>query len=496
MQSNVTVPALMQAGISHYRAGALDEARVLYERVLRIEPKHPDALHLLGLVWCAKGDSKKGIQLIRRAIAYFPRFPDALSNLGFVLQSLGREEEALASFDKALAIMPDSIAALNNRGNTLMILGRLDEALTCFDRALAIAPGHAETLNNRANSLRYLGKLDEALTAFERALAIKPDFAEAHWNESLCLLAYGDFHRGWERYEWRWRTRQFAREKQDFSGPLWLGKEDVSSKTVLLHAEQGLGDTLQFCRYAPAVAARGATVILAVHPPLKELLRSLPGAARVVSLDEAVPSFDFHCPLMSLPLALGTHVETVPAEVPYLSANPIRVARWRERLEELEGLKIGLVWAGQPAGDRVDQRRSMRLEQMLEVGSVEGVALISVQKGEAANQVRALGTGSGLVDWTEELTDFVDTAALVAALDLVISVDTSVAHLAGSLGKPVWVLNRYDRCWRWLTNRDDSPWYPTMRLFTQPNPGDWADVMARVVAELRKFSVQRRSPAA
>ena len=484
----------MQAAIGHFRAGALDEAQPLFERVLRLEPKHPDALHLLGLLWCMRGDSKKGIQLIRRAIAYSPKFVDALSNLGFVLQSLGRDEEALASFDKALAIKPDSIEALNNRGNTLRVLGRFEEALACFDKALAIRPDFPATLNNRGDVLRSLGRLAESLADFGKALAIAPDFADAHWNESLCLLASGDFARGWERYEWRWRTRIFAEAKPSFPAPLWLGKEDLSGKTVLLHAEQGFGDVLQFCRYVPEVAARGAAVVLKVPDALRDLLKSLSGVARVTGEDGDVALVDFHCPLMSLPHAFGTRLETIPAQVPYLAADPGRVARWRERLGKHDGLKIGRVWAGQPGADRVDERRSMPLEWMLDLGTVPGVTLVSLQKGEAVRQARAPGMGERLIDWTDELADFADTAALVAALDLVISVDTSVAHLAGGMAKPVWVLNRFDRCWRWLRDRHDSPWYPTMRLFTQPRPGDWASVLSDVVAELRNFPERQTRP--
>ncbi len=490
-QSIASIPALMQSAIGHFRVGSLDAARTLVERVLRIEPKHPDALHVLGLFWCARGDSKKGIQLIRRAIAYAPGFSDALTNLGFALHSLGRDEEALASFDKALAITPESIAAWNNRGNTLQVLGRFEEALACFDRALAIRPGHPPSLNNRGNALRSIGRFEEALAAFESAVASQPDFADAHWNESLCLLAAGDYRSGWEKYEWRWRTRIFAPFRRNYSAPLWLGREDVSGRTVLLHAEQGFGDTLQFCRYAPLLAARGANVILVVPPPLTELLASLPGIVRVLSQGDPVPQTDFQCPLMSLPFALGTRLETIPAQVPYLTADPARAARWRERLGKLGGLKIGVVWAGQPGADRLDERRSISLERMLGLRSVDGVTLVSVQKGDAANQARALGINAGLIDWTDELSDFADTAALVTELDLVITVDTSIVHLAGSLAKPVWVLNRFDRCWRWLRNRDDSPWYPTMRLFTQTSPGDWASVMVRATAELRCFCKQR-----
>ena len=484
-KGHASIPEIMQTAVDRYRRGSLDEARALFERVLRIEPQHPAALNLLGILLCTQGDTKKGLQLIRRAIAYAPKFVDAHNNLGIVLQNLGQDEEALAAFDKALAIKPDAIEPLSNRGTTLQGLGRFEESLACFEKALAIQPAHPGALNNRGNTLRFLGRFEEALSAFEIALASWPDFADAHWNESLCWLARGDFRPGWEKYEWRWRTRSFAQSLRNYPGPLWLGSEDLSGKTVLLHAEQGLGDTLQFCRYAPMVADRGAKVILACAPSLTELLEHMPGVSEVVADTDVVPSCDLHCPLMSLPLAFGTELESIPARVPYLAADPERSRRWRQRLGAVGGLKIGVVWAGQPAPDRVDERRSLPLARMLTLGEVEGVTLISVQKGDAIMQAHALGSETALIDWTDELADFSDTAALVTELDLVISVDTSVAHLAGALGKPVWVLNRFDRCWRWLWDREDSPWYPTMRLFTQPSPGDWASVLTRVTEELR-----------
>jgi tetratricopeptide (TPR) repeat protein len=495
-QPTSSIPALMQTALGHYRAGALDEACRLFERVLRIEPKHPDALHLLGLTRCMQGDSRRGIQLIRRAIAYAPGFVDAHSNLGIVLQKLGRDEEALASFEKALAIKPGSIEALNNRSNTLEVLGRFEEALACLDKSVAIKPDHPETLNNRGNVLRSLGRFTESLADFEKVLAIAPSYADAHLNRSLCLISSGDYGRGWAGYEWRWKTRVFAQANRNFPGALWLGQEDVSGKTVLFHAEQGLGDTIQFCRFVPDVTARGAEVVLVVPASLKALLGTLSGRPRVIAEDEAIPRYDFHCPLMSLPLALDTRLETVPARVPYLASDPDRSARWRERLRRLEGPKIGLVWGGQRGMDRLDERRSMPLERMLEIGAGLDTTLVSLQKGTPAAQAQARGASARLIDWTDELVDFADTAALVAALDLVITVDTSVGHLTGSLAKPVWVLNRFDRCWRWLRHRDDSPWYPTMRLFTQPRPGDWASVIAQVSVELARFLAPRRSAGA
>jgi hypothetical protein len=299
----------------------------------------------------------------------------------------------------------------------------------------------------------------------------------------------GDLARGWAAYEWRWRTARFAARAGRFAQPPWLGAEAPAGKTILLHAEQGFGDTLQFCRYAAPVAARGARVVLEVARPLARLMATLDGVAAVVAEGDELPAFDLHCPLMSLPLAFGTTLETVPPPARLVPV-PERVAAWQLRLAAVEGIRVGLVWAGSsnktyPEGRAIDRRRSITLDHYLPLAAVAGVSFVSLQKGEAALRGAAPPPGMALLDATDGLADFADTAALVAALDLVISVDTAVAHLAGSLGKPVWILTQFDADWRWLAGRLDSPWYPTARLFRQPEIGDWASVIADVVAALR-----------
>jgi tetratricopeptide (TPR) repeat protein len=507
--------------------GRLGESLASYDEALAIRPDDAEALNIRAAILLQQGRPQEALASCDRALAIKPDFVEALNNRAVALGQLGRSEEALASFDRALQLKPDYVPALSNRGKALLDvyraerseealasfdkalalnpddagtlinrahalsqLGRPQEALTSSDRALAVRPGSAEALNNRAIALVGLSRLEEALASHTAAIAIRPDFAEAHWNEALCRLSLGDYATGWEKYEWRWRCKFMAKAKPDFAAPLWLGKEDLSGRTVFLHAEQGLGDTLQFCRYAPAVAATGAAVTLGVPASLKSLLRTLPGVEHVVSEHDPSRPFDFHCPLMSLPLAFGTRLETIPAPVPYLWANPFRVAAWQERLAKLGGIKVGLVWAGSGKVRVVDLRLT-RLEQMRQFGAVDGVTLVSLQKGEPASQTRSPPPGLAIHDWTDELTDFADTAALIAALDLVISVDTAVAHLAGALGKPVWALLNHSPDWRWLLDREDSPWYPTMRLFTQPRPGDWATVLRRVSSELRDFASDR-----
>jgi tetratricopeptide (TPR) repeat protein len=428
-----------------------------------------------------------------QAILLRPDFAEAHINRGNVLHDLARLDEALASFDRAIATRPDFAGAHNNRGTVSRDLGQFDAALASYDRAIALAPDFAEAHHNRGAVLRDLGRAEDAIVSSERAIALRPDYAEPYYNLSMCHLAIGDYRRGWELFEWRWNA-VWAEPRQDLSGLPWLGCSPIEGKTILVHAEQGLGDSLQFCRYVPLLAARGATVILEVPRPLARLLGSLDGVAAIVATGEPPPRTDAWIPMMSLPLAFRTTLATIPAAMPYLHADPERRAFWSQRLAALPGRKIGLVWAGSarpgiPQANALDRRRSlaqigrsMDLEIYAPIAAISGICLISLQKGDGA----APGAPDGVTlhDWTGELRDFADTAALVEALDLVISVDTSVAHLAGALGKPLWVLNRYDQCWRWLRDRTDSPWYPTARLFRQPSPGDWTPVIRDVADAL------------
>jgi hypothetical protein len=368
-------------------------------------------------------------------------------------------------------------------GIALGAVGEFDEAIAACRQAIALKPDYAGAHNNLGVSLMAVGGLDEAVEAFRRAIALKPDLADAHNNLGMTLLQNGRFEEGWAEYEWRWKTRQhLAGGARRFEAPLWNG-EAIGSRVILLHAEQGLGDTLQFCRYAPVVAATGRTV-LEVQPPLVRLLSGLRGVIEVVARGDALPSFDLQCPLLSLPRALGTTLDTIPAATPYLAADPALARVWRERLSRLDGLRVGLVWAGgkklDPAWAAADRRRSVALDTMAPLGDVAGVSFVSLQKGEPASQALNPPNGMAVYDSTADLHDFADTAALIDVLDLVISVDTAVAHLAGALGKPVWLVNRFDTDWRWLLNRDDSPWYPTLRQFRQRAPGDWHSVFLRV----------------
>ncbi len=449
---------------------------------------------------CNRGNALQGrkrfdeaVAACDRALTLQPDFATAHCNRGNALHELGRFDEALAACERAVALRPDFAAAHCNRGNALQELQLFDDAVAAYDRALALQPDFADAHYNRGNALQALKRSEQALAGFERAIALRPDFADAHFNEALCRLVTGDLARGWEKYEWRWQTTQIGDAKRFFDRPLWRGAQDIAGKTMLLHAEQGMGDTIQFCRYVPLVAERGARVILEVPAPLHALMRSLGGGARIVAMGETLPDFDLHCPLLSLPLAFGTALDTIPSRMPYLYADGGKARAWRDRFGKHDRLRVGLVWAGNPRKElpgahRIDRRRSMAFDRLAPLFAIADCEFYSLQKGdEAAAQLRTSAWRERVVDWTDELHDFSDTAALIENLDLVIAVDTSVAHLAGALGKPFWLLNRDDTCWRWLRDRDDSPWYPTARQFRQDLSRDWDNVIARVQAALADY---------
>jgi hypothetical protein len=424
----------------------------------------------------------EALAALDRALALQPDNADAHSNRGIVLSDIKRHDEAIASFDRALQLAPDHVEALSNKAAVLLALKRHDEALACCHRALALAPDHVGALCNHGTILNATMRQDEARAIYEHALTLAPDAPKLHGNLATVCLLTGDFARGFAEYEWRWKKDTLARTLRPFPQPLWQG-EDIAGKTILLHSEQGFGDTLQFCRYAPLVAARSARVILEVEPPLAALMRTLSGPSQVIAKGSPLPPFDVHCPLMSLPLACGTVLDTVPAETPYLKASA--PSGWRDRLTGLRRPAIGLVWSGNPRHER-DNDRSMSLAALLPLLDADAT-FVSLQKEPRPGDAALLAERSDILRFGEKTGDFADTAALIGELDLVITVDTSVAHLAAALGKPVWIMVQYLPDWRWLLAREDSPWYPTARLFRQDATHRWDGVIARVNAALRDF---------
>ncbi len=413
--------------------------------------------------------------------------PDAAelrNGRGVALLELRRPTEARDEFLRALKADPDCLDALGNLGNALFKLNRPEEALAAYDRALKIVPDNAQLHTNRAIALRRLDRPQEAMMSAARAITVQPDFAPARFVEAGVRLYLGDFAGGWRGYEWR-RGGAFTPQRRKLAAPLWLGEHSLAGKTILLHAEQGFGDTIQFIRYAPLVAARGARVLVEVQPPLVPLVSDMPGIATVLGRGARLPPFDLHCPLPSLPLAFGTALETIPASVPYLAPPQDRVGAWRARLPRCRPL-IGLVWAGERAHDN-DINRSMRLEALAPLLDLADVQFVSLQHDVRESDAPLLAQRTDVLSIGQQFTDFADTAAAIATLDLVIAVDTAVAHLAGAMGKPLFLLLPFAADFRWLRERRGSPWYPTARLFRQPHFADWASVVEVVCDEVKQF---------
>ena len=461
------------------------EALASFEQALKLDPGHLEALNNRGTALLKLNRPAEALASFERVLAASPRHREAQINRANALLDLDRAQEAITAYDAVLVGEPRHAGAHFNRGNALMRVDRLEEAIAAYDRALAIAPGHVKAHNNRGLALRALNRNAEALASYDRAIALEQDFAEAHLNAAHALLTLGDFARGFAAYEWRWKIAAMAPHRRIFRQPLWLGTPPIAGRTLLLHAEQGLGDTIQFAGYVKPLARAGARVVLEVAPPLKEVLGEIEGATCVLARGEALPPFDLHCPLASLPLALKTQPASVPADIPYLAAPAARIEKWRARLDALARPRIALAWSGNPAHAN-DRNRSIPLTRLEPVWSLAGPSFISVQRDLREGDAGVLAGAARLVHLGDELADFADTAAVLALADLVISVDSAVAHLAGAMGRPAWIVLPFSPDWRWMLAREDSPWYPTARLFRQPAIGDWQSVVARVRDELTR----------
>ena len=509
-------PTLDRA-LALHEAGQIAQARSIYRELLRASPRNADLLRLLGTAECQLGDLEAGARLLGEALEIAPDQPAAHYNRGNALKGLGRLEAAIASYDRAIALRPgDASAQLNrgvalfelgrfaealasgdrvitlrpdhadahaNRGNALMRLGRLDEAVASLDRAIALRPDRAEAFSSRGSALLELGRRDAARASFDRAIALDPGHARAHANKAQLDLLEGRFREGWASYEWRWKAID-GRVKPAFATPPWLGQESLAGSTLLIHPEQGLGDFVQFCRYAPMARALGAGVVLQVPPPLVSLVATLPGGYNVIPQGQPLPRFDFHCPVMSLPRAFDTTLATIPAQVPYLFASAAKVAAWRTRLGPRRRPRVGIAWSGS-AIHKNDRNRSIALAAFAPLLELP-LEFHALQKEIRAQDTAFLAQAPRVRLHADALHDFSDTAALIAAMDLVISVDTSVAHVAGAMGRPVWILLPFVPDFRWMLDRADSPWYPTARLFRQASPGDWGRVIKGVAARLAR----------
>ncbi|MGA2443739.1 MAG: tetratricopeptide repeat-containing glycosyltransferase family protein [Tepidisphaeraceae bacterium] len=524
------VDAMHNLAVISLQVGRYDLALDLIRRTIALNPSNPEAHYNLGKALTDMGQLHEGVTSLRQAIRLKPDYAEAHSNLGIALRGLGQFDQAIAAYREAIRLKPGFAEAHNNLGNVLRDVKQLDGAIAACRQAILLKPGYAKAHNNLGNALKDNGQLDEAIAAYRQAIrldpgyaeahvnleiayrdtgqldkaidscrqaiAIKPDYAEPHFNLALSLLTSGDFQHGWQEYEWRWKCKDFP---SPFAQPQWDGCL-LEGRTLLLHTEQGHGDALQFIRYLPLVAERGGKIVIECYAELQRLFQTNTGRCQIVVRGQPLPVFDFHCPLLSLPRVFGTSLANIPKDVPYLHADAEDAGRWQQRLADHSPLvKVGLGWAGRPTHTN-DRNRSMKLARLAPLGQAPGARFFSLQKGAAAAEAQTPPPGMELVDWTEELKDFADTAALISNLDLVIAVDTAVVHLAGAMGKPVWTLLPFNSDWRWLLERQDSPWYPTMRcwllerqdspwyptmrLFRQPRIGDWDTVITRVVEAL------------
>lgn len=488
--------AAAHSNLGNVRAaqGRLDEAVRCYGRALELQPEHPDALRNLGNVQYALGHPEEAAALLRRALALRPDFAEALSDLARILRDLGRPEESAASCRAAIALRPDLAEAHSNLGNVLEDASRTEEAIACYRRAVALKPSFATARANLGSSLMSVGEIREAAEHLREALRLDPSHARARFAQANLALLEGDYATGLPLYEARFdpgalsgmyaglRARAAA-----FQGtPQWRG-EAAAGKTLLVWTEQGLGDSLMMLRYLALLKERGfARVVVYCDRELERIIRTIAQVDEVISRETPPPlqRIDLHCPVMSLPFAFGTRLESVPRQVPYVFAPDALRRAWAQRMPGAPGRRVGLVWSGGWRHPR-NAQRSMQFAQIAPLLATAGAQFVSLQQGEPAAQLAE--SRAAVIDWMDECGDLIDTAALVSQLDLVISVDTAMAHLAGALGKPVWMLNRFESEWRWLLQREDSVWYPTMRIFRQPAPGRWDEVIARVAAELRGF---------
>ena len=454
-------------GISFQKLRRLEEALSSYDKAISLQADYAEAYSNRGAVLQELKRLDEALSSYDKAITIKGDYAEAFNSRGTVLEELKRLEEALSSYDKAISINKDYTELYYNRGNVLHKLKRLEEALSSYDKAISLHEDYAEAYSNRGTVLEELKRLDEALSSYEKAISINKDYAEAYWNSSICYLLAGNFNEGWARYEWRWQSKSISKIAgiRKFSQPLWLGTEILKDQTIFLYAEQGLGDTIQFSRYVSLVAGLGAKVVLEVQPSLVKLLSYLEGISQIISKGDKLPNFDYQCPLMSLPLAFKTELKTIPSVSKNISSDEKKVEKWQAILGEKTKPRVGIVWSG-AVNHKNDLQRSLKLSQLI-THLPSDYEYLSLQKEISDVDKEVLIEYCKIKHFGDDLKDFTDTAALCELIDIVISVDTSVAHLAGTLGKNTWILLPYSPDWRWLLDRNDSPWYSSVKLYRQ-----------------------------
>lgn len=486
-----TIDEALQIGWKRHQGGDVRGAEQIYRQVLQAAPANANGWCFLGMACHDQQRYDEAVAAYHQALQYQPNFPIALSNLGNTLKQQGKLIEAEASCRQALKLKPDYSTAYNNLGVALVAQGRLQEASETFERALSLVPTDAVAHTNLSAALVRQGKYEEAEVNSQQALKLNPNYAEAHKNQAIVWLLLGDFERGWPEYEWRWKCPGSG--LANFAQPRWDGGP-LQGKTLLLVAEQGLGDSIQFIRYARMMQERGARVLFKCPKPLMKLLANYPHIDQLMPDDAPLPDYDCYIPLLSIPGVLRTNLNSIPGDTPYLQARPDLVAQWRQRLAKYDGFKIGIAWQGSPQF-HADAQRSLPLRHFAELAAVPGVRLFSLQKGFGTEQIAAVRDQFEVLDFGDELDTtagpFMDTAAIMQCMDLVVTSCTSVVHLAGALHVPTWVALSIAPDWRWLLDRDDTPWYPSMRLFRQTVLGDWETVFKRMGAALRERAGER-----
>lgn len=506
----------IKIAVQHHQANRLEQAEQLCQLVLRSQSDNASALHILGLIAHQRGSNHLAVDLISKAVASNSQVPQFHNNLGVALKALGKFEEAVQAYEKALLLKPDYADACYNIANSLESLGRHTAAVQQYKQALLLKPDDAHTYYNMGIAMQMLGhhaeaienfnraiqinpdsagayramavsqqiqgRYPEAISSLNRALHLEPDCARTHTDLGMVLLRTGNFTEGWPEYRWRLENSFWMKHYNDASR--WNGS-NFAGKRLLVRCEQGLGDNIQFVRYLPMVKSRGGTVVFGAFKQLYSLLKDSPGIDEIVNISVRTQPlvFDLYSPIMDLPGIFGTMLETIPAQVPYIHADHRKAAYWRQKLPGTD-FKVGIVWSGSPAY-KSKHLRDCKLADFAPLSEIDGVKLYALQKGGAAQQIEQFAGKIPVVNLGEQFDDFSDTAAAIENLDLVISVDTSVAHLAGAMGKPVWLILTCTPAWQWLLDRDDNPWYPTMRLFRQQKLGQWNDVFHRVAGQLR-----------